>query len=59
MAKTSNAQRLVDLVALFKSRGENVQSAEIGKGGKITVWFKDKEEPVNELDYIDWNAGNG
>ena len=58
MAKTSNAQRAADLVTLFKSGGEKVQSVEI-KGGAITVWFKDKEEPVHELDFIDWKADNG
>ena len=58
MAKTSNAQRAADLVTLFKSRGEKVQSVEI-KGGAITVWFKETKEPVHELDFIDWKADKG
>ena len=55
MAKISNAQRAVDLVTLFKAQGESVQSVQID-GKSIKIWFKDKDEPVHEFDFVDWKA---
>lgn len=55
MAKISATQRAVDLVTLFKAKGESVQSVEID-GKSIKIWFKDKDEPVHELDFVNWKA---
>ena len=55
MAKTSATQRAVDLVTLFKAQGESVQSVQID-GKSIKIWFKDKDEPVHEFDFVDWKA---
>lgn len=55
MAKTSVAQRALDLKTLFEAQGDQVQSIEIN-GKSIKIWFKDKDEPVNEFDFVDWKA---
>lgn len=55
MAKTSTAQRAVDLVTLFQGLGKNVQGVKID-GKSIEVWFENKDEPVHEFDYVDWKG---
>ena len=54
MAKTSTAQRAVDLVTLFQAKGKTVQGVKVD-GKSIEIWFEKKDDDeVNELDYIDW-----
>ena len=54
MAKTSTAQRAVDLVTLFQAKRKNVQGVKVD-GKSIEIWFEKKDDDeVNELDYVDW-----
>jgi hypothetical protein len=54
MAKTSTAQRAVDLVTLFQAKGKTVQGIKVD-GKSIEIWFEKKDDDeVNELDYVDW-----
>ena len=53
MANTSNAQKALDLVKLFKAQGHDVQSIKL-EGKSIEIWFKDNDEPVTELDFVSW-----
>ena len=57
MARTSNAQQIVDVKKRLDADGMDVQSIEIN-GKAIRVWFGGKSEsydPAKDFDNIDWS----